>query len=430
MRLLVLLWLPLPFLSSLYLCIGYATTTKVSTPRGVAQYRLPQPAPQPAPVPPASEALQMRTGGAAARNDTSQARSQTQTASNQRRRTQIVRRRRPVSRNLSSTSTTTSTTSTTTTSTTTTSTTTSRPSLANGFNFFNPSFWSFGQQSLVAVRPPTKQPHPPKKFSSKEEKIGYRKPPKTTIKPRSSPTTRATTTTTMRPSTDGPFRIALPTLTFPSGEAKGRDREKEKRAAAELRLRFNCPRENEVRFQLFPKICQTDKDCAVWQRDELCCDIFGASSCVSGVPKPLEEAVHAPILGLIPRKCPTRPLAELWWDVQECSTDMDCWPRVCCPDGRRRYCRTSQPELGTAPVPVKRSFDYLTEYLECTAPPPPIFDLHPKACTSTLDCFPNVCCQEAGLRHCRPPKKSVLTLMANFLNVDFVKRLTQNIVIK
>lgn len=72
----------------------------------------------------------------------------------------------------------------------------------------------------------------------------------------------------------------------------------------------------------------------------------------------------------------------------------------------------------------------VTEYLECTAPPPPIFDLHPKACTSTLDCFPNVCCQEAGLRHCRPPKKSVLTLMANFLNVDFVKRLTQNIVIK
>lgn len=64
------------------------------------------------------------------------------------------------------------------------------------------------------------------------------------------------------------------------------------------------------------------------------------------------------ILGLIPRKCPSRPLAELWWDVQECSTDMDCWPRVCCPDGRRRYCRTSQPELETASVPVKRSFDY------------------------------------------------------------------------
>uniref|UniRef100_B3P4Q4 GG17158 n=1 Tax=Drosophila erecta TaxID=7220 RepID=B3P4Q4_DROER len=309
-----------------------------------------------------------------------------------------------------------------------------RPSLANGFNFFNRNFWSFGQQSLVAVRPPTKQAHPPKKFSSKEEKSVQRKPNKTTRKPMEQRTTaasRSTTSTTQKPTTDGPFRIALPTLNFPrDNKDKETEKEKGKRSAAELRLRFDCPRENEVRFQLFPKICKADRDCAVWQRDELCCDIFGASSCVSGVPKPLEETPHAPILGLIPRKCPSRPLAELWWDVQECSTDMDCWPRVCCPDGRRRYCRTSQPELETAPVPVKRSFDYLTEYLECTAPPPPIFDLHPKACTSTLDCFPNVCCQEAGLRHCRPPKKSVLTLMANFLNVDFVKRLAQNIVIK
>ncbi|KAM8706605.1 hypothetical protein ACLKA7_010810 [Drosophila subpalustris] len=320
-----------------------------------------------------------------------------------------------------------------------------RPTLANGFNFFNPSFWSFGQQSLVSLSAPTKPPpHPPKKFthstaiSSKEEKLGYHKQQKAALKPgfksasRTTTTTApATTTTTINTrSTEGPFRIALPTLTFPSAAGTSNDKEKDKRAAADLRQRFNCPQENEVRFQLFPKICKTDKDCVVWQRDELCCDIFGSSSCVTGIAKPLEEAAHAPILGLIPRKCPTRPLAELWWDVQECRTDMDCWPRVCCPDGRRRYCRTSQPELETVPVPVKRSFDYLTEYLECTAPPPPIFDLHPKACTSTLDCFPNVCCQEAGLRHCRPPKKSVLTLMANFLNVDFVKRLTQNIVIK
>ncbi|KAH8337329.1 hypothetical protein KR059_007243 [Drosophila kikkawai] len=420
-----LLWLQLLAAVS----IGFATAAKASAGRGVAQYKLPLPAPLPANE--AARELQATVG-------VDQPRRQQQSASNQRKRTQIVRRRRPVA---SSTTTTTSTsTSTTTTTTTTSTTTTPRPSLANGFNFFSPNFWSFGQQSLVAVRPPTKQPHPPKKFSPKEEKASQRKQVKTTRKPPGgglSSTTTArttsrflTTTTTLKPSTDGPFRIALPTLNFPSPDDKDVDKEKGKRAAAELRLRFNCPRENEVRFQLFPKICKTDRDCSVWQRDELCCDIFGASSCVSGVPKPLEETPHAPILGLIPRKCPSRPLAELWWDVQECSTDMDCWPRVCCPDGRRRYCRTSQPELETAPVPVKRSFDYLTEYLECTAPPPPIFDLHPKACTSTLDCFPNVCCQEAGLRHCRPPKKSVLTLMANFLNVDFVKRLAQNIVIK
>ncbi|XP_023175714.2 uncharacterized protein LOC111602709 [Drosophila hydei] len=337
-----------------------------------------------------------------------------------RRRTQVVMRRRP-----------TTTSTTTTTTTTTTTSTTPRPVLANGFNFFHPSFWSFGQQSLVPVSSPTKQPHPPKKFThstatgSKEEKSTYRRQQKTTPKPR-----RKANTTMATSTTEGPFRLALPTLNFPSTAAGASDKEKDKRAAADLRQRFNCPRENEVRFQLFPKICKSDKDCLVWQRDEICCDIFGSSSCVAGIAKPLEETEHAPILGLIPRKCPTRPLAELWWDVQECLTDMDCWPRVCCPDGRRRYCRTSQPELETVPVPVKRSFDYLTEYLECTAPPPTIFDLHPKACTSTLDCFPNVCCQEAGLRHCRPPKKSVLTLMANFLNVDFVKRLTQNIVIK
>lgn len=186
-----------------------------------------------------------------------------------------------------------------------------RPSLANGFNFFNPNFWSFGRQSIVPVSAPTKppHPHPPKKFThspvsnSKEEKLNYRKQQKTTSKPRrpvqstTTTTTTSSTTTTSRPiSTDGPFRIALPTLTFPSSGAAGgvsNDKEKDKRAAANLRHRFNCPRENEVRFQLFPKICKTDKDCAVWQRDEICCDIFGSSSCVAGVPKPLEETAHA-----------------------------------------------------------------------------------------------------------------------------------------
>ncbi|KAH8295473.1 hypothetical protein KR018_011502 [Drosophila ironensis] len=429
-----LLWLQLLAAVCLAPLMDCATAAKASATRsrGVAQYKLPLPAP-------ANEAAQEQVAAGA---DLQQKQKQQQ----QRRRMQVVRRKRPVHGNLTSSTSApppdTTTARTTTSSSTTTTTTSPRPSLANGFNFLNPSFWSFGQQSLVAVRPPAKPSHPPKKFIPKEEKSNQRKAGKTTKKPLSvsSTTTRRTTTstavkstavtTTLKPSTDGPFRIALPTLNFPSGQEKEIDKEKGKRAAAELRLRYDCPRENEVRFQLFPKICKTDRDCAVWQRDELCCDIFGASSCVSGVPKPLEEASHAPILGLIPRKCPSRPLAELWWDVQECNTDMDCWPRVCCPDGRRRYCRTSQPELETAPVPVKRSFDYLSEYLECTAPPPPIFDLHPKACTSTLDCFPNVCCQESGLRHCRPPKKSVLTLMANFLNVDFVKRLAQNIVIK
>uniref|UniRef100_A0A1A9UJZ5 WAP domain-containing protein n=1 Tax=Glossina austeni TaxID=7395 RepID=A0A1A9UJZ5_GLOAU len=330
-------------------------------------------------------------------------------------------------------------------------------SLPLSFNIFSPEFWQFfiqpSSQSLQTVTATTTTTRkPPKKYrpttsslnssalprvSTKEEKLNYQKPkmPTNSSANKSIIYSVKSNNTTVEGTTkrnEEPFRIAIPTLNRLSSK---RDIEinpdKDKRdTEAKLREKFNCPRENEVRFQLFPKICKIDDDCKVWNRDELCCEIFGAKSCVSGIPKPLQEAPHAPILGLIPRKCPSRPLAELWWEVEECETDTDCWPRICCPDGRKRYCRTSQPELDTVPESVQRSFNYLTDYLECTPPPPPIFDLHPKICSSTLDCFPNVCCQEAGLRHCRPPKKSVFTMLANVFNVDFVKRLTQNIVIK
>ncbi|XP_075152309.1 uncharacterized protein LOC142226257 [Haematobia irritans] len=339
-------------------------------------------------------------------------------------------------------------------------TTTPRPffSLPSEYNIFSPDFWSFLNPTSRNRTPPepkstttrtaiTTTKKPPKKYNPpqqqpislrKEEKISYQTKIKTTEPPTTTTPIPEPKDTTIPPKRrdEGPFRIALPTFNIlnsrrenntPTGEKDKRDAEEDE---DDLRAKFNCPRESEVRFQLFPKICSIDDDCKVWNRGEICCEIFGAKSCVSGIPKPLEETSHSPILGVIQRKCPSRPLAELWWEVKECETDMDCWPRVCCPDGRSRYCRTSQPELDTIPVPVQRSFNYLSEYLECTAPPPPIFDLHPKACTSTLDCFPNVCCQEAGLRHCRPPKKSVLTMLANVFNVDLVKRLTQNIVIK
>ncbi|XP_017478519.1 PREDICTED: mucin-5AC [Rhagoletis zephyria] len=336
-------------------------------------------------------------------------------------------------------------TTTTSTSTPTTSVAVRPPSITNSipsnpFSFFSPTLWGLSSppKASSTKKPPKKYtPSPPIVTSTtpiKEKKNTYQKAKVTTTVPTLSNEIQTTTAVPKKSTTDGPFRIALPTFNLfnaPSQRSNEPISEKDKRNIAQnLRNQFDCPRESEVRFQLFPKICKTDEDCTVWNRDELCCEIFGAKSCVSGVSKPLEETSHTPILGLIPRKCPTRPLAELWWQVQECETDTDCWPRVCCPDGNKRYCRTSQPELETVPVPVKRSFNYLSEYLECTPPPPPIFDLHPKTCASTLDCFPNVCCQEAGLRHCRPPKKSLLTLMANFLNVDFVKKLAQNIVIK
>lgn len=53
---------------------------------------------------------------------------------------------------------------------------------------------------------------------------------------------------------------------------------------------------------------------------------------------------------MIPRECPTAPLGELLFEVQTCKTDADCWPRVCCPDGARSYCRTARARLDLVPV--------------------------------------------------------------------------------
>lgn len=152
------------------------------------------------------------------------------------------------------------------------------------------------------------------------------------------------------------------------------------------------------------------------------------------------------ILGVIPRKCPREPLAELFWDLQTCDSDRDCWPRVCCPDGARKYCRTAQPELEKSTLSVARqlstrkfrfdtprhlmefvaffqislhaALESVSRYIQCTPPPPAVFDQFPKKCNSTLDCFPNVCCQEAGRKHCRPPRRSLLSLLTGFASVS------------
>ncbi|XP_037910779.1 uncharacterized protein LOC119651318 isoform X2 [Hermetia illucens] len=226
---------------------------------------------------------------------------------------------------------------------------------------------------------------------------------------------------TQKPSTNGPLKISL----SKTGSSPARRNNKNDQLGDLI-----CPAENETAFELFAPPCRVHGDCTSWNRNERCCKLFGTKTCVKGVPKPIVEQSHVPLLGLIPRKCPERPLAELWWELKTCETDDDCWPRICCPDGRRQYCRTASPEYESVPPPIGRSIAYLSEYLECTPPPPPVFDLHPKDCNSTLDCFPNICCQESGRKFCRPPKKSVLTVMANFLNIGLVKRLTRNLVIK
>lgn len=143
---------------------------------------------------------------------------------------------------------------------------------------------------------------------------------------------------------------------------------------------------------------------------------------------------------MIPRRCPKEPLAELFWELKTCNTDHDCWPRICCPDGIAKYCRSAMPELDT--LPVGRQFSYrnfilfliihfsnnyvfffciaieaLSGYLQCTPAPPAAYDHHPKVCNNTLDCFPNVCCQEAGKKHCRPPKRSLLAFVTTFAQV-------------
>lgn len=71
------------------------------------------------------------------------------------------------------------------------------------------------------------------------------------------------------------------------------------------------------------------------------------------------------ILGVIPRECPAAPLGELLFEVQTCKTDADCWPRVCCPDGTRSYCRTARARLDLVPVANRieeRKIDNSTEF--------------------------------------------------------------------
>lgn len=83
-----------------------------------------------------------------------------------------------------------------------------------------------------------------------------------------------------------------------------------------------------------------------------------SSKCCTYADTPLNNFFCTALLWIIPRKCPKEPLGELFWDVQTCNTDRDCWPRICCPDGTKKYCRTSKPELDTLPYPAARQLSY------------------------------------------------------------------------
>ncbi|CAH1111921.1 unnamed protein product [Psylliodes chrysocephalus] len=178
--------------------------------------------------------------------------------------------------------------------------------------------------------------------------------------------------------------------------------------------KYVCPG-NEVSRPFFALPCSINKDCSIFGKSILCCD----KKCTQGVKPPKPVTTHSPTLfGFVQQTCPSEPLAEIW-EIKQCITDKECEPRICCPEAIKSgenisYCRTAQPLWEKIPAP-KQFVDpirTLVGYMQCTPPPPPLLDLFPKPCETPLDCFPNLCCQEGGKRYCRPPKRSLLTLIA------------------
>ncbi|KAJ6637338.1 hypothetical protein Bhyg_10068, partial [Pseudolycoriella hygida] len=263
------------------------------------------------------------------------------------------------------------------------------------------------------------------KVKDDSNKTTRKKSNKTTTKPVVAAPKRAITTSSSLSRQIAPTqssnRIQLSTKELPSKKQPTKSNKKKEPLTYETDL-YQCPNATQAEFQLFPTLCKRHGECIKnVGKTYRCCKQFGSRRCLRGVAKPIPEQDHAPILGLIPRKCPKEPLAELFWQLQTCETDADCWPRVCCPDGIKRYCRTSKPELEKLSLPGAKQLSYpiesLSAYLQCTPPPPPAFDSYPKKCNNTLDCFPNVCCQEAGKKHCRPPRRSLLALVTGFAQI-------------
>jgi len=136
-----------------------------------------------------------------------------------------------------------------------------------------------------------------------------------------------------------------------------------------------------------------------------------------------------------------------------CNADKDCdFPRICCPSGRKRYCLASYTpaeelpvarqlayrkslicvrEQSNFPVQLFPAVESISQYFQCTAPPPPIFDRNPKSCNNSLSCLPNICCLEGGKKHCRPPKRNILAALTAFTQrFGFIRDFTENLVIR
>ncbi|XP_011502606.1 PREDICTED: uncharacterized protein LOC105366001 [Ceratosolen solmsi marchali] len=156
-------------------------------------------------------------------------------------------------------------------------------------------------------------------------------------------------------------------------------------------------------------ICERHSDCQFLGSDQRCC----RGICRRGVEAPIYEPPHGDILG-IQRKCPSFTFPERL-PIQRCSKDADCegLNRICCPDksDRNLYCRIAAPIWSELPLPNNlSSLKSLVGYVQCQPAPPAVLDVFTHPCNTTIDCFPNLCCQEGSKKICRPPKRSILTL--------------------
>lgn len=192
-----------------------------------------------------------------------------------------------------------------------------------------------------------------------------------------------------------------------------------------------CPSDKDFRPQILPIFsipCQKNADCNFLGKDLLCC----TKKCINGVAEIRNDIAHSPrFFGLVDTICPQVSIAEAL-DVKLCQSDLDCAGRICCLDKNgKNYCRT--PAHRFDKIPGSKQFEQpiknLVSFMQCTAPPPPLIDIFPKACRNNFDCFPNLCCQENGKKYCRPPKKSFLAAVVTRLGTSpvaksFIARIT------
>ncbi|XP_016840532.2 uncharacterized protein LOC100678038 isoform X1 [Nasonia vitripennis] len=161
--------------------------------------------------------------------------------------------------------------------------------------------------------------------------------------------------------------------------------------------------------RLLGVICEKSSDCQFLGTDQRCCK----GICRKGNEPPIYEPPHGDVLG-IRRKCPSYTFPERL-PVKRCSKDEDCegLNRICCPDKKDRllYCRTAAPIWSELPFPENiDTLKTLVGFVQCQPAPPSIIDIFARPCNRTLDCVPNLCCQEGSKKICRPPKRSVLSL--------------------